>query len=701
MKSSFPKSLKTGEKYCFKTMEKFVYDENGRTVADHFKAVENSLNTQAANHNTLSSRVDNIIATDTSTENNSELIDTRVGYNGKQYDTVGTAVREQITDVYTAIKEIIKHTREVVPRDMNIYDAMYKHDDETMLYTDYVTFAYPSTVSVPAGYNLKVILYTYDETNLTYTQYVDSGWQTRYPIPKDTPMVIQLKHADGSNILETESIALMFDEEYPAIFKNSILEEAGFYDALQYKVSELDSAAFDYTMISTDKLITSASTMFVHAKKGYKCRIIRYHDDISGNVNIHHDSGWVDTAMIAANEPFIFAFSHDTQRNLKFENFVNNFTVEEIHFDNEYVNEVLRTVNYTGVIMPADQTHYVYAPSMGRLLSGVLNFPTPVTFYLDYNNPISIACHIPYASEPNIIEYNSEWGKVITVPANINLRLFFKHDTDTTSALDIKHLYELKATAGLVEESRNPHVKAIAHRGLAKYAPENTIHAFKYARLQGFEYVEADVSFTSDGVPVILHDDTIDRTSDGSGVISSLTYAAASAYDYGYSDKFGSTFAGTKLLTFEEFISNCRRDGVKPYIELKSSPTEAQIKSLINTVNKYGMLKNVTWISFNMNNLSIVKANNPYGRLGYLTSTLTSANVTTVSGLKTTTNEVFIDMDQYAVTNDVVTMCMNASLPLEIFTVDSLNEVENMNPYVSGVTSNWLQAGKYLMKVKS
>lgn len=67
-------------------------------------------------------------------------------------------------------------------------------------------------------------------------------------------------------------------------------------------------------------------------------------------------------------------------------------------------------------------------------------------------------------------------------------------------------------------------VKAINHRGYSAIAPENTIPAYIMSKKMGFTYVECDVSFTSDGVAVLLHDNTIDRTSDGSGAISGLTY---------------------------------------------------------------------------------------------------------------------------------------------------------------------------------
>lgn len=59
--------------------------------------------------------------------------------------------------------------------------------------------------------------------------------------------------------------------------------------------------------------------------------------------------------------------------------------------------------------------------------------------------------------------------------------------------------------------------RLVSHRGYNAIAPENTMSAFQKSYEYGYKYVETDVTFTADGVPVLLHDDSIDRTSNGSG----------------------------------------------------------------------------------------------------------------------------------------------------------------------------------------
>ena len=73
----------------------------------------------------------------------------------------------------------------------------------------------------------------------------------------------------------------------------------------------------------------------------------------------------------------------------------------------------------------------------------------------------------------------------------------------------------------------------IAHRGASGYAPENTMAAFEKALEMGAEGIELDVHLTADGEIVVIHDHTIDRTSDGKGVVGALTLEEIRKYDFG------------------------------------------------------------------------------------------------------------------------------------------------------------------------
>lgn len=238
----------------------------------------------------------------------------------------------------------------------------------------------------------------------------------------------------------------------------------------------------------------------------------------------------------------------------------------------------------------------------------------------------------------------------------------------------------------------------VNHRGFNGVAPENTLPAYILSKKMGFNYVETDVSFTSDGVAVLLHDATIDRTSNGTGAITSMTYQQVLQYDFG--SWKSQEYAGTKIPTLAEFLDLCRSIMLYPYIELKRTGnyTQARIESIVDMVQAYGMKGKVTYISFDATYLGYVKNHDPDARLGFLKNSYEASDVATCLNLRTGTNQVFYDTGYY---NDKITqsMCdafMAENIPVEAWTVDSTDVILGLNKYVSGVTSDNLIAGKVL-----
>ena len=97
-----------------------------------------------------------------------------------------------------------------------------------------------------------------------------------------------------------------------------------------------------------------------------------------------------------------------------------------------------------------------------------------------------------------------------------------------------------------------PKCGVCAHRGDKQYYPENTVPAFKSAVEKGAQMVEFDVKLTKDGKMVIMHDPTVDRTTNGTGAVADLTFEEIRNLDAGV--KFDPKFAGTKVPTLEESL---------------------------------------------------------------------------------------------------------------------------------------------------
>ncbi len=251
----------------------------------------------------------------------------------------------------------------------------------------------------------------------------------------------------------------------------------------------------------------------------------------------------------------------------------------------------------------------------------------------------------------------------------------------------------------------NTNINSVNHRGYCSVAPENTLSAYRLSKEKGFTAVECDVSFTKDGVPVLLHDSTIDRTcaSGQTGNITDLTYAEVSTYDFSY-DK--PTYAGEKIPTLDEFLVLCRNIGLHPYIELKSYGTTVdQAQQIVDKVIRNGMKGKVSYISFNPNLLVAIVEKDPTARVGYLVNGFGSAQITIVQRLQTGKNQVFLDCNYgYLVTTTntddnleaTILRCIEYDVALEVWTVNDAETVKNMDPYISGVTSDTVVAGNVL-----
>jgi hypothetical protein len=115
-----------------------------------------------------------------------------------------------------------------------------------------------------------------------------------------------------------------------------------------------------------------------------------------------------------------------------------------------------------------------------------------------------------------------------------------------------------------------------AHRGDNAQAPENTLAAFRLARDQGARWIELDVQQTRDNEIVVMHDPTVDRTTDGNGPVASLTLAEIRQLDAG--SWFSAAFAGEPVPTLAETAALVAGSGSRLNVEVKASglaPAEA------------------------------------------------------------------------------------------------------------------------------
>lgn len=128
--------------------------------------------------------------------------------------------------------------------------------------------------------------------------------------------------------------------------------------------------------------------------------------------------------------------------------------------------------------------------------------------------------------------------------------------------------------------------KILAHRGANKYAPQNTIPAFKKALEFDIDGFENDVHLTADGKIVVCHNHTVDDTSNGNGYISEMTFDELRKLDFG--SYFSDEFKGTQIPLLSEFFDLCKGLSVIN-VEIKTpAKPNSLVKDTVDLARKYG-----------------------------------------------------------------------------------------------------------------
>lgn len=136
------------------------------------------------------------------------------------------------------------------------------------------------------------------------------------------------------------------------------------------------------------------------------------------------------------------------------------------------------------------------------------------------------------------------------------------------------------------------------HRGASIAAPMNTLAAFKLAIEQGADGVELDVHLSKDGVPIVIHDFSVDATTNSSGIVADLTLAELQVLDAG--SWFGDAFAGEPIPTLNEvFLALAGHTYIN--VEIKSIDKNAQqvVQAVANVIASHNMQAHVIVSSFN------------------------------------------------------------------------------------------------------
>jgi glycerophosphoryl diester phosphodiesterase len=162
-----------------------------------------------------------------------------------------------------------------------------------------------------------------------------------------------------------------------------------------------------------------------------------------------------------------------------------------------------------------------------------------------------------------------------------------------------------------------PRPSIFAHRGSKMHAPENTLAAFELAIAHKADAIELDVKLSSDGYIIVIHDSTVDRTTDGTGKVGKLPLAALKEFDAG--SYFDIAFRQEKIPTLEEVLEAVGgRIPINIELTNYTSPTDPLPVIVAGLVSRFGIERQVMFSSFNPLALMRVRKYMPKVPIGLL-----------------------------------------------------------------------------------
>lgn len=215
----------------------------------------------------------------------------------------------------------------------------------------------------------------------------------------------------------------------------------------------------------------------------------------------------------------------------------------------------------------------------------------------------------------------------------------------------------------------NFHVPVIAHRGASHNAPENTLAAFRLAKTLSAQWVEFDVMLSADGEAVVIHDETVDRTTNGKGRVCDLTLQQLQALDAG--SWFDARYTGERIPTLKEVLLSLQELNLAANIEIKPTQgsEEATVLKVLAEIKQYWS-EHITpplISSFSVPTLRLVRQHSPQAILGLLMDEWFPDWEKVYQELQCTS----VNMNQEKVTEDKAAYVKTVSPILVCYTVNS------------------------------
>lgn len=226
--------------------------------------------------------------------------------------------------------------------------------------------------------------------------------------------------------------------------------------------------------------------------------------------------------------------------------------------------------------------------------------------------------------------------------------------------------------------------KFIAHRGATNYAPENTLPSYEVAGKQGFWGAECDIVCTKDMKWVLMHDSTVDRTTNGSGAVYNMTLDQVKKLNVDSGNNVF-LFPGLKVPTLEEYLKVCKKNKLVPVIEIKEGINN-NYDSLISILKDNNIINNCIIISFDYNILKEIRKLDSDVEMQLLIAAPISPEI-----IKLVKELGKCGVDTSKPTKEGVNLAIANGVIVNCWLINDINMARNLEVMgVNQITSNWI-----------
>ena len=174
--------------------------------------------------------------------------------------------------------------------------------------------------------------------------------------------------------------------------------------------------------------------------------------------------------------------------------------------------------------------------------------------------------------------------------------------------------------------------KLIGHRGVKDLQPENTLQSISKAFDLGLECIEVDVKISKDEIPLLLHDDTLDRTTNGSGLACNFTFEEISKLDAGHF--FYKSETDIKIPSLSSVLDLVKNN--QKYINIELKPNKGyesqNVKKILEEIKKFNC-ERFYFSSFDLSSCIILRENSPKSLCGFLNDSFNKINIEETIGI--------------------------------------------------------------------